>query len=133
MNRPRWRDLFFWAVGRRKRFVIEGQSMFPTLKPGDQVLVDIKTHLRRSLKPSEIILFRQPNGELLWMATTTLLSEIIESLGFCQCRVACLTAKGTLVRLTLLLKAKINIFFVRTCLYSADLRPICKTFQYRQR
>ena len=65
MNRPSWRDLFFWAVGRKKRFVIEGQSMLPTLKPGDQVLVDVKTHLRRSLRPSEIVLFRQPNGELL--------------------------------------------------------------------
>ena len=39
--------------------------MQPTLEPGDQVLVDVKAHLRRPLRPSEIVLFRQPGGQLL--------------------------------------------------------------------
>ena len=65
MDRARLIDIFLWAMGKRRRFVIKGPSMKPTLKPGDQVLVDVKTHLRRPLRPSEIVLFRQPAGTLL--------------------------------------------------------------------
>ena len=65
MDRPRLKDIFHWAIRRKKRFVIEGPSMKPTLNPGDQVLVDVKKHLRQSLRPSEIVLFRQINSDLL--------------------------------------------------------------------
>ncbi len=65
MDRPRLKNVILWAIGRQKRFVISGPSMLPTLKPGDQVLVDVKSHLRRPIRASEIVLFKQPSGDLI--------------------------------------------------------------------
>ena len=75
MDHPRLKDIFLWAVGRRKRFVISGPSMLPTLKAGDHVLVDSRTHLRRPLKPSEIVLFRQPDGDVFMVKRVYAVSE----------------------------------------------------------
>jgi nickel-type superoxide dismutase maturation protease len=34
-----WREIGFWALGKRWRFRVSGNSMLPTLQPGEDVLV----------------------------------------------------------------------------------------------
>ena len=40
-------ELLRWGLGRRRRFRIKGESMEPTLKSGDFVLVDEHAYRKR--------------------------------------------------------------------------------------
>ncbi|MDQ3089208.1 MAG: nickel-type superoxide dismutase maturation protease [Acidobacteriota bacterium] len=51
-----WLDIFLLLVGRRKRFCVEGNSMLPTLKNGDVVLVNPQA----KLKQGDIVLANHP-------------------------------------------------------------------------
>jgi nickel-type superoxide dismutase maturation protease len=50
------RDLIAWALGRRRLFKVQGESMAPQLRPGDLVLVDLRTAAR----PGSIAVSRHP-------------------------------------------------------------------------
>lgn len=54
-----WREVGRWALGKRWRFQVSGNSMLPTLRPGEDVLV---TPVRRvtHLSPGDIIVCRHP-------------------------------------------------------------------------
>jgi nickel-type superoxide dismutase maturation protease len=51
-----WLDIFLLLVGRRKRFGVEGNSMLPTLKNGDAVLINPQA----KLKQGDIVLANHP-------------------------------------------------------------------------
>jgi nickel-type superoxide dismutase maturation protease len=57
---PSWREWILWLLRRRMRVRITGESMQPTLLPGDIVLVD--THAYDNTLPtvSDILLARHP-------------------------------------------------------------------------
>lgn len=45
LRKANWRDRLLHSLGRRRGFIIEGESMIPTLNPGDAVLVAPKARL----------------------------------------------------------------------------------------
>ncbi len=53
-------ELALWAVGRRARFRVHGDSMSPALAPGDQILVDLGAYRRVRPRPGEVVLARHP-------------------------------------------------------------------------
>jgi len=53
-------ELALWALGRRARFRVAGDSMSPALAPGDQILVDLAAYRRRGPRPGEVVLARHP-------------------------------------------------------------------------
>ena len=53
-------QLTLWAVGRRRRFRITGNSMRPELVPGDQVLVDPRAYHNHSPVVGDLVLARHP-------------------------------------------------------------------------
>ena len=56
-------ELFLWAIGRRRRFVVEGHSMMPLLNPGEEVLI---ADMPFPFKVGDTILFLHPqNPDLL--------------------------------------------------------------------
>ena len=54
------RDLLCWLLRRLRRFRVVGESMLPTLQPGEEVLVDPRAYRRRLPEPGEVILARHP-------------------------------------------------------------------------
>ena len=60
LSAPRWADLLAWALGRRLRFRIRGESMAPTLVDGALVWVDPYAYRRRPPRIGEIALARHP-------------------------------------------------------------------------
>ena len=53
-------DLLLWGLRRRKRYRVVGSSMLPTLRPDQQVLVDVGAYRRRRPTPGEIVVARHP-------------------------------------------------------------------------
>ena len=51
-----WLELALYYLGQRKAFIVEGDSMLPTLKNGDKVLVDPKC----SIAIGDIVLGKHP-------------------------------------------------------------------------
>ena len=51
-----WFDIFLLLIGRRKRFCINGDSMSPCLKNGDEVLIKKPTNL----KIGDVVLANHP-------------------------------------------------------------------------
>ncbi|HUF37077.1 MAG TPA: S24/S26 family peptidase [Anaerolineales bacterium] len=60
-----WPEFILWLLNRRIRFTVKGSSMFPILKPGDQVLIDPSAFRRRSPNVGEIVVALHPGGEAL--------------------------------------------------------------------
>ncbi len=54
-----WR-LLQWLAGRLRRYRIEGDSMVPTLKPGDEVLVKPHRYVR-SYQEGDCVCFYRPD------------------------------------------------------------------------
>lgn len=55
-----WREFVLWLLRRRHRVRVTGQSMLPTLRPGDEVLVDLRAYRRRPIIPGDIVVTRHP-------------------------------------------------------------------------
>ena len=56
LREANWKDRIMYAVGRRKIFRVSGDSMLPTLKDGDTVMImDTK-----SVRPGDIVLADHP-------------------------------------------------------------------------
>ncbi len=51
-----WKDRILFFLGRRKGFLVEGNSMLPTLKDGDAVLID----LTAKFETGDIVLANHP-------------------------------------------------------------------------
>ena len=49
-----------WLFRRRKRFTVTGASMFPILKPGDQVLLDPRAYVRKPPAVGDIVVAVHP-------------------------------------------------------------------------
>lgn len=45
IKKANWRELAHYFFGRRKAFLVEGDSMLPTLADGDKVLIDAKGYI----------------------------------------------------------------------------------------
>ena len=56
LREANWKDRILQAVGRRKVFRVQGDSMFPTLKNGDEVMI-VPT---KSIERGDIILADHP-------------------------------------------------------------------------
>ena len=54
-------DIFLWLIRRRSRFLIAGQSMFPTLKDGDFVLVEYGYYDHNPVRTGDIVLVGHPH------------------------------------------------------------------------
>lgn len=50
------KDLFLWTMGQRQRFQVQGDSMEPLLKEGDQIL----TQQKESYSTGDLVVFRHP-------------------------------------------------------------------------
>ena len=60
MNLKRdWREIWLWTLGKRWRFSIAGNSMLPTLKPGEDVLVE-PINPTLGVTPGDIVVCRHP-------------------------------------------------------------------------
>jgi nickel-type superoxide dismutase maturation protease len=56
LREANWKDRIMYAVGRRKIFRVSGDSMMPTLKDGDAVMMVAP----RSIKPGDVVLANHP-------------------------------------------------------------------------
>jgi nickel-type superoxide dismutase maturation protease len=54
-----WREIGCWALGKRWRFRVAGNSMLPTLQPGEDVLV-MPVHTATMLSPGDIVICLHP-------------------------------------------------------------------------
>jgi nickel-type superoxide dismutase maturation protease len=60
VRRAGLRDLAGWALRRRLRFRIAGDSMAPTFVSGQEVLVDPRAFRRRPPRVGDVVLCRHP-------------------------------------------------------------------------
>jgi len=56
LREANWKDQIMYALGRRKVFRVSGDSMLPTLKDGDAVMI-IPT---KSIEPGDVVLADHP-------------------------------------------------------------------------
>lgn len=53
-----FREIFLWVLQLRKKYRVEGHSMMPLLKPGDQIMV--KKVKKDELSVNDIVIFKHP-------------------------------------------------------------------------
>jgi len=61
-------DLILWVLRRQKRFKVVGPSMLPTLKPGDEVFVNLRAYRKQLPQVGDVVLVQhpeQPNIKIL--------------------------------------------------------------------
>lgn len=57
---PSWTEWILWLLRQRIRVQVTGESMLPTLLPGDIVLVDAKAYKIKRPSVGDIVLARHP-------------------------------------------------------------------------
>ena len=57
---PSWHEWILWLLHRRKRVQVSGESMLPTLLPGDIVLVDTRAYRKTTPAIGEIVVAHHP-------------------------------------------------------------------------
>lgn len=62
-----WKELLLWLLRIRKRFAVENQSMEPTLRAGDLVLVDPRAYRSALPQDGDIVVVRHPHDPHLWI------------------------------------------------------------------
>lgn len=50
-----------WLLRMRKRYRVKGASMFPTLREGDTVLVNLRAYRHHPPQPNNIVMARHPH------------------------------------------------------------------------
>lgn len=60
-----WAEFLLWVVGRRSRHRIEGRSMLPTLKPGDEILYNPKAYDQSSPHIGDVVIAQHPQQPAL--------------------------------------------------------------------
>jgi len=61
---PSWHEWILWLLRQRMRMQVTGESMLPTVEPGDIVLIDTKAYLKSTPQISDIVLARHPYKDL---------------------------------------------------------------------
>jgi nickel-type superoxide dismutase maturation protease len=56
LREANWKDRIMYAIGKRKIFRVQGDSMLPTLKDGDKVMI-LPT---KSIAPGDVVLASHP-------------------------------------------------------------------------
>ena len=66
------KELLLWLLRLRQRFCVTGFSMFPILKPGDEVLVDTKAYHHCAPEIGDMVVAEHPHRQELkiikWVA-----------------------------------------------------------------
>jgi nickel-type superoxide dismutase maturation protease len=57
-----FREIILWIVGRRKRFVVSGNSMKPTFLHGDMILLNPQN---QRIQEDDIVLLEHPQVDLI--------------------------------------------------------------------
>ena len=60
-------DIILWTIGRRRRFIVQGQSMSPTLRDGDWILVEDGYYVSNEPVCGDLVLIEHPNHPQLVM------------------------------------------------------------------
>ena len=55
-----FQELLLWLIRRRQRVRVTGASMLPGLKPGQEVLVDLRAYQGTDPQPGDIVVARHP-------------------------------------------------------------------------
>ena len=55
------KELLLWLLRLRQRFCVTGVSMFPLLKPGEDILVDIKAYRHCLPKIDDLVVAKHPH------------------------------------------------------------------------
>lgn len=55
-----FRELILWLLGKRKRFRVTGNSMFPLLTPGEEVLIDLNIYQKQLPEVGDIVIAQHP-------------------------------------------------------------------------
>ena len=61
------KDIILWILGFRRRFLVDGESMSPTLLPGESLLVQDDFYKYHPLQVGDIILLQHPTQSDLIM------------------------------------------------------------------
>jgi nickel-type superoxide dismutase maturation protease len=54
------KEFWLWLLGFRKRVRVNGDSMCPTIRSGDEVLVDTRAYFRRLPREGEVVIAKHP-------------------------------------------------------------------------
>ena len=57
-----WVEIFYWFIGKRRRFVVSGQSMEPSLSHGDMILIDESV---QSIQEEDVVLLQHPLDDIV--------------------------------------------------------------------
>ena len=55
-----WTEWLYWLLRRRQHLVVRGDSMRPTLAPGDHVLMDAKAYRDRAPTVGDVVVAQHP-------------------------------------------------------------------------
>ena len=58
------KELLLWLLRRRQRFRVTGTSMVPLLKPGDEVLIDLKAYTQNPPCINDVVVAQHPYTNL---------------------------------------------------------------------
>lgn len=62
-----YREFFLWLLGKRKRFLVQGNSMLPLLQPGEEILLDRQAYQNSLPQVGDIIVAIHPHRPDLQM------------------------------------------------------------------
>ena len=62
ISRP---EFVLWLLRKRKRFKVQGASMYPLLRPGDEVLVDPRAYSRKPPEIGDLVIAQHPTRKEL--------------------------------------------------------------------
>lgn len=57
---PSWQEWLLWLLRQRMRMQVTGESMLPTLVPGDIVLINTQAYVNSIPKVGDIVLAKHP-------------------------------------------------------------------------
>jgi nickel-type superoxide dismutase maturation protease len=55
-----WAEFARWLLRRRRRVRVTGDSMLPTLRPGDELLVNPRAYRRHPIQVGDVVVVRHP-------------------------------------------------------------------------
>ncbi len=55
-----WSEFVRWLLRQRRRVRVNGESMLPLLRPGDELLIDPRAYRRNPVRPGDIVVVRHP-------------------------------------------------------------------------
>ena len=55
-----WIEFVRWLLRRRRRVRVNGDSMLPTLRSGEELLIDPRAYQKHPIQPGDIVVVRHP-------------------------------------------------------------------------